>query len=1016
MNNDDGIFQSFPDFFYEKPASLSRETTNPRYPFFRQIHFTAGDYEQFLRNWKPNVGVKRRSPVLDTTIRYPATIQWSKYRNICCHDVFSTYMYIFEKFKKGIFIQLYQKQLQSFLPFSKVNYKNEWSHIIHLDKTKYQTVVHLMKSIAETEKRPFVESKVHKDVKAWYGNNGLVRLEYPISEGDSGCNMLKNMFDTLAIERNIPDMDFFLHKRDFPILTLDGTEPYDSFFKKGTPLVSHNYERYTPILSMTTTSGHADIPIPTWEDWCRVSYWYDKRVFGKEFRTFPTPSEFDGIAWEDKKPTAVFRGVSTGLGTRLDNNPRLFFAAESKKQRKDVDGNFFLDAGITRWNLRPRKHPDSPYLETIEVHNMPFDLVPTLTPLEQAGYKYILHLPGHSCAYRLSLELYFGSVIFLYPCMYTLWYSDWLVPYEHYIPIDPKNPKDIYNKISWAKKNDARCKQIALNARQFAETYLSREYILNYLQGLLWALHQRTGYTRYTRVNLDTMFVNFSLSRISYFEKQLTTLMDNQALTALLVSHAHIPRSFRPFFFKHLLDADFDIVHTCEMKEIVKTKNTSVNLFHLEKYGPLVYKKSKKSWKNNCYHTLHIALRGMNTLATKFPNFIQTYASRVSDDYWESVLEYCPGNTFEQYIKRPSTTIHDIIHVWLQITLALHVAQQSMGFLHMDLYPWNIIIREYETPVVCRYPIDAEHSIEILSKTIPVLIDYEKSHFVDNGINMYNTIPFRFCRIQDVISIVFSTLSIFLEKTHISSHDSEKIFSVMNFFYSSYTEHSRFRTLSHIRIFLKRHKKFSKMVLEEKTGLEKRQVLDFFHYCVHPGFPYVVIHKNHMTDLFQPPLVHCVSAELDALDAISVSQDIRRSYVQMCKDRFETIQGMDPYRKKCLERQVYALLEKRLDGLDIVLPDVSFDALYTMYVKHIELFQNTKWQRGPGIPLFLSHLCHKCIQRTVVPAQVMSMDNFVELLSLALGAFPHELKNCDLFFILTTRFTEQFQDFLLTAL
>jgi hypothetical protein len=295
--------------------------------------------------------------------------------------------------------------------------------------------------------------------------------------------------------------------------------------------------------------------------------------------------------------------------------------------------------------------------------------------------------------------------------------------------------------------------------------------------------------------------------------------------------------------------------------------------------------------------------------------------------------------------------MHDIIHVWLQIILALHVAQQSIGFLHMDLYPWNIIIREYETPIVCRYPIDAEHCIEILSKTVPVLIDYEKSHFVDNGINMYNTIPFRFCRIQDVISIVFSTLSIFLEKTQISSHDTEKIFSVMNFFHSSYTEYCRFRTLSHIRIFLKRHKKFSKMVLEEKTGLEKHRVLDFFHHCVHPTFQYTVLYKNHMMDLFQPPLVRCVSAELDALDAVSGSQEILQSYVRFCKERFETIQGMDPYRKKCLELQVHALLEKRLGGLDVVLPsrtDVSFDALRSMYLKNIELFQNTKWQRGPA--------------------------------------------------------------------
>lgn len=483
-----------PDYLYTRPeAIVVKQNTNPLYKFFRQNHFTAGDYKQFLEAW-----VSTPSPPLGdppTELSDTAVSIWERYRHACVHDVFNTYMYISEKFKKGLFIRTVvgEPKLKVFLPFSKVSFTNEWSTTIQINKKRFSSIQDMMRFVAEQEGKAFVESRVHKDIKSWYGNNGLVRLEFPISEGDSGCNMLRDMFSTVVRERKAPNATFFVNKRDFPLLTRNGHESYDSFFGRDTPLVSHVYERYTPILGMTTTDRHADIPIPTWEDWCRVSYWHDKRLFGKEFRTYPTPEDFDAIKWEDRVPTAVFRGASTGLGTELHNNPRLFFAAESAKGVRDHDGVPFLDAGITRWNLRPRKHPDSKFLETISVPQMPFSLAESLDPLQQARFKYILHLPGHSCAYRLSLELHSGSVVLLYPCEYKVWYSDRLVPWEHYVPIDPNKPGDVYDKIRWCKANDDECRRMAENAKKFAMTCLSREAVLDYVENLLWGLVKTCG-------------------------------------------------------------------------------------------------------------------------------------------------------------------------------------------------------------------------------------------------------------------------------------------------------------------------------------------------------------------------------------------------------------------------------------------------------------------------------------------------------------------------------------------
>ena len=187
-----------------------------------------------------------------------------------------------------------------------------------------------------------------------------MRFEFPLSEKDNGYNILKDMFVTLSKERDIPDVDFFMNKRDYPILRNDGMEAYDVFFGDEQPLLSHRYDKYAPILSMNTADGFADIAIPTWEDWRRVAYLHDRKLFAKDFLKYEDQKDFDAISWEEKIPTAVWRGTSTGLGTTTKDNIRLFVYDYGLENDCDVDGIPFIDAKITKWNLRPRKHKNNP--------------------------------------------------------------------------------------------------------------------------------------------------------------------------------------------------------------------------------------------------------------------------------------------------------------------------------------------------------------------------------------------------------------------------------------------------------------------------------------------------------------------------------------------------------------------------------------------------------------------------------------------------------------------------------
>ena len=73
--------------------------TNPRYKFYNQTHFTAGDIEQFeMYRDKTNGHSHMHSVCLKNNIWYKYNfydkINWNKYKNIYSKDVTNTFNYI----------------------------------------------------------------------------------------------------------------------------------------------------------------------------------------------------------------------------------------------------------------------------------------------------------------------------------------------------------------------------------------------------------------------------------------------------------------------------------------------------------------------------------------------------------------------------------------------------------------------------------------------------------------------------------------------------------------------------------------------------------------------------------------------------------------------------------------------------------------------------------------------------------------------------------------------------------
>jgi len=155
---------------------------------------------------------------------------------------------------------------------------------------------------------------------------------------------------TLCLERVVADCDFFINKRDFPVVKNDMTEPYHHIWGRyDQPLTSYKptEEQFAPVLGFNTTPNHIDIPIPTTEDWRLITGYYFGKSCSKPV-TFP-----DEIPWEERYSKAFFRGSATGCGVDADENQRIHLVTMANQFEKE--GKDILDAGITSWAIRDKK-------------------------------------------------------------------------------------------------------------------------------------------------------------------------------------------------------------------------------------------------------------------------------------------------------------------------------------------------------------------------------------------------------------------------------------------------------------------------------------------------------------------------------------------------------------------------------------------------------------------------------------------------------------------------------------
>jgi len=479
--------------------------TNEKFDKFNQLYYHAGDEEDlknygiepiksYLKAIKP-----REIKMKNSNVFKDSNISISKlYNNNNLHTIEQTLLYIYRKFKKGLLVFIKDQELKIYLPFSNVNYKNEFEEKLLIDDEKEIDLEKLKKlkmknslGLKDKERKKNLEKKFRRnlinfsnknrrkylfDRSKWVANNCIFRNTYPEYEGDKLTSEYRYLLNELLKYRKIPDVTFFLNLRDFPILKEDLTEPYEDIYNSKTKKMDKKYinKNYTPILSRSKTDKHADILLPTEDDILRIS----NKIFPDKCNTGYTKSSRLDIEtnWSKKIDKAIFMGQATGCGITLKDNMRLKAADMSLKYPEH------LVAGITGWNKRLKKSFGNK-LNIIDPKEFNFSLSQKMSRNEISKYKYQLEIDGHVSAFRLSFDMSYNSVILLVESKYKIWFSHLLEPYKHYIPIK-SDLSDLISQIEWCRKNDKKCEEIASNAKNFYDKYLSKDGILDYLQSL----------------------------------------------------------------------------------------------------------------------------------------------------------------------------------------------------------------------------------------------------------------------------------------------------------------------------------------------------------------------------------------------------------------------------------------------------------------------------------------------------------------------------------------------------
>ncbi|KAJ7728950.1 glycosyl transferase family 90-domain-containing protein [Mycena maculata] len=300
-----------------------------------------------------------------------------------------------------------------------------------------------------------------RNLSAW-----LPDMDLPISMRDE-CRVQVNVRDGRSVQDMLDAKDPtpFTH-RPHPTFTYYTDEGHCLFPNDERGFVDYANNVTAFFLYSTSQEFSTDLyPIlsqgkihPCFSDILFPSTYYYKRS-----PSYPKTSFPDNIAWADKEPVLYWRGRVAG-GMISGENYRAFPRFRLISLAHAHPGT--MDVALTGWNTWCDGECD---LGAIE-REYGFDS--TWAAREDIyRYKYAMDLDGHGWSGRFLGLLTSGSLVFK-STVFTEYFSQWLRPFEHYIPVRP-DLSDLVSRLEWARAHDEEARRIQRAGKEFVDRVMT---------------------------------------------------------------------------------------------------------------------------------------------------------------------------------------------------------------------------------------------------------------------------------------------------------------------------------------------------------------------------------------------------------------------------------------------------------------------------------------------------------------------------------------------------------------
>ncbi|MDJ0651884.1 MAG: glycosyl transferase family 90 [Simkaniaceae bacterium] len=278
------------------------------------------------------------------------------------------------------------------------------------------------------------------------------------------------------------------------------------YTRNGKNLLKHKRLKNVPVLVGSKFSSLLKNQITFVEECSTVDLSDDQKEWSHTHCTKEVLKNRDKLTWEQKIPTCFWRGfLSDNTHHQTVQIPNGLSVTISPRMIIHILGHFypeFIDAKIT--NIHRTENPNEwppEIVHFLSSEKNDYPSMPLMHGIIQLNarkrieshlkYRYQIALDGeHATNPGYLWRLLSGCLVFKQESPYSQWFYAGLKPNVHFIPVN-RNLSDLVNKIQYARNNDAECKKIATQGREFAETYLSLDKFFDHAYYVLLKFSQQ---------------------------------------------------------------------------------------------------------------------------------------------------------------------------------------------------------------------------------------------------------------------------------------------------------------------------------------------------------------------------------------------------------------------------------------------------------------------------------------------------------------------------------------------